>query len=140
VSVNVRGSVTIGSDYKPTLGKVMLIQDTNSVFGVQPTMNEIFSQNPQMIGTSIACQAYLNRSNLGRFKVLATKQFSLTTLKPEFQYNIYKKVNDIVTWTTDAEPLINKNHYYLVIITNQPDTLVTKSQIFNASRVKYYDS
>lgn len=113
-----------------------LVQDTQQISDTNPAVLDIFN--------SITPEAMINRSNTnntaGRFKIIWRKNYNLTPSTgstPNINIDKYFKVYSHVKFNGTANTDIQKNGYYLVILTSEATNYPTVSM---TSRICYHDN
>lgn len=113
-----------------TLIKVMLVLDTQQIADTAVTASSILE--------SVDPLSPLNRQNLGRYKILATRNVSLHSSKTMAKVNIFRKFKKHhYRYNGTASTDIQKGGLYLVSVHNEPTNLPSIG--FN-STVAYYDN
>lgn len=111
-----------------------LILDKQQVEDTYPTLANIFANDTTP-------NTLLNSSNLGRFKVLWRRQYTLDSNagggNNAKQIKIFKRLNFHVRYNGAAETDIAKNGVYLCMITSEPSLYPT---IDFQSRINYHDN
>lgn len=116
--------------------RVMLaiVRDMQQVEDTSPTIANIFASD-------VTPNTLLNSSNLGRFKVLWRRQYTLDSNagggNNAKQIKIFKKLNFHCRYNGSAETDIQKSGLYLVMITSEPTLYPT---VNFETRLSYHDN
>lgn len=136
-SIYLRGFMQVNSAVSGnTRVCLCLVQDTQQIADTNPTVLDIFnSLNPE---------AMINRSNTnntaGRFKIIWRKNYNLTPATgstPSINIDKYFKVYSHVKYNGSGSQDLQKNGYYLVMLTSEATNFPTISL---TSRVNYHDN
>lgn len=136
-AINLRGFMQVNSLVTGnTRVSLALVQDTQQISDTTPAVLDIFNDvNPE---------AMINRSNTnntaGRFKILWRRNYNLTPATgstPAIQISKYFKTNSHIKYNGTATSDVQKNGYYLVMLTSEATNFPT---ISFTSRLNYYDN
>lgn len=133
-SLYIRGRITINSavtNYSRV--SMLLVKDKQQVADTAPAIGDI-------VKTATDPDTFLATGTLGRFKVLWRKTFTPTVNtagRPGIDFNKYWKVQDHVRYNGTTSADIQRNGYYLVVITDEATNYPTV--VINA-RVGYHDN
>ena len=136
-SIYLRGYMQVNSAVTGnTRVSLVLVQDLQQIADTNPAVLDIFN--------GITPESMINRSNtnntVGRFKIIWRKNYNLTPSTgstPSINIDKYFKVYSHVKFNGTANTDIQKNGYYLVILTSEATNYPTVSI---TSRVCYHDN
>ena len=112
---------------------IALVLDKQQVSDTLPSVSDIFTDQTDP-------STLLNTSNLGRFKVLHRRQYTLDSNSAgnnAKQVKVFKRLNFHTRYNGSADTDIQKDGLYLVIITSEPTLYPTV--VLNA-RLSYHDN
>lgn len=110
-----------------------LVKDKQQHSDTSPTVADVFTSNTNP-------ESMLNLNNVGRFKVIWRKTINLSIVaggRNCIEINKYWKLYDHVRYNGTATTDIQKNGYYLMILTSEPANYPIVSL---TSRVGYHDN
>lgn len=129
-AINWKGSVIVNDLNSPIQCCICLIQDTQQIDSNVPNGGDIFEQQTPY--------SHLNHKYVGRFKILARKNFALNKEgRPEAVFNINVPLYTHLRWSGVLSSAICKNGLYTCII----GTAVSDyPQIVSTVRLSYHDN
>lgn len=133
-NIYIRGSIQINTaTTSNTRCTFMLVKDNQQVSDTTPTLTDI-------VVSSTDPDTLLNTGTFGRFKVLWRKSYALTPVaggRNVVEFSKYWKLYDHVRFNGSANTDIQRNGYYLIMITSESTNFPTS--VFNA-RTGYHDN
>lgn len=133
-SVSMKGSVEWNSTQSvPQRLRMMLVIDKQQVGDTIPSPSDVLDTT----GTSFAPYSMLNDTTVGRFTILKSRMYNVSSEKPvvDFNWNINLRHHVRYNGTTSSD--IQKGGLYLLLIS---DAATNGPTVFRFIRVSYHDN
>lgn len=109
--------------------RLVIFQDTQQIADTAPAITDVLETN--------SVNSYLNKANVGRFKVLFNKKMYLSSQMPQVPFNYFKTLRHHIRFNGSATSDVQKGGLYYFFISNEA---TNGPSIAMRLRVSYHDN